>query len=104
MRRVFLGALLLLTSFAAVGAVQGVATRVSNVEATYMPDEIYFKATEAIGQCPAGSMLRWRKSADNNKAVYALLLGALLNGKRVAIFMEPTDATCTVQFIHLWAD
>lgn len=91
--------LLLVTGSA--DALQMFTGKVREIEATYMPDVIQFYLTEGNAACPAGKTLVWRKSQDNNKAVYAALLSAWAGNKNIRFYIEDNDASCVGKFIYV---
>lgn len=74
--------------------------KVTNIEATYMPDTVRFYLTGGSASCAAGRVLVWKRTADNNKAVYAGVLSALSNEKNVILYVNDGDTSCTGQFIY----
>lgn len=88
----------------AAAAVEIVTAKVLLVEPTYMPGAVSFILSGGTASCPAGRYLRWQKDAENNKAVYAALLGAMVTGKRVTLYFDDGDTTCLGRFLHVLAD
>lgn len=85
------------------------AAHVKVVEGTYMPNSITFQIDQnagSVAQCAAGNFLEYvGTSADNSKAVYALLLSSKLAGQTVTLFGSNTlggDGFC--QVTHVWAN
>jgi hypothetical protein len=73
---------------------------VTSIEASYMPNTIYFKLSSGDATCPAGTALIWQGSADNNKAVFAMLLAAKLAGAGIWSFYTGNGAgTCNVGYM-----
>lgn len=95
-----LGALMLLAA-APVGAVELATSRVTVVEATYMPNAVTFMMETGTASCPAGHWLKWQKSADSNKAVYAALMTAVATGKKISFYVNDGDTSCVGVFFHL---
>jgi hypothetical protein len=78
-----------------------VLAKVSLVESSYMPGLVTFMLTNGTATCPAGKWLVWQRDADNNKAIYAMLVSALIGGKQIRVFFTPGDASCVPKFMHL---
>jgi hypothetical protein len=95
-----IAAALLVTSGEAA-ALETFAGKVTVIEATYMPNAIKFYMDGGNASCPAGSVITWAQSIDNNKIVYATLLSALTSGKQVRIYMNDGDASCTARFVYV---
>jgi len=107
-------AVLVLVLLVCVSAVAGptdweVTAHVRIVEGTYMPNSITFQIDQNAGsaaQCVAGKWLEYfGPSADNSKAIYALLLSSKLAGQTVTLFGSNTpapDGTCQANFV--WAN
>lgn len=81
-------------------ALEVITGQVTSIEASYMPDTVKFYLSGGSASCAAGHVLVWRKSLDSNKAIYAGLLSALSNEKRVRLYTNDGDASCTGQFIY----
>ncbi len=76
--------------------------RVSTVEPTYLPAQVAFQMNTGSALCPGGAWLWWRKTdPDNNKTAYATLLAVLLAGKRIRVYLDDGDASCTVHHVHV---
>lgn len=100
MKRVIaLVAMLLVTNHAY--ALQHVVGKVQLVESTYMPTAVAFMLSEGTASCPVGAYLFWRRDAENNKAVYAMLMSAMISGKKVQVVFNDGDASCVPQYMHL---
>lgn len=100
MKRVaILVAMLLVTSKAQ--ALQHVVAKVKLVESTYVPAAVTFMLSEGTASCPAGRMLFWERSVENNKAVYAMLVAAKISGGKVQIVFNDGDSNCVPQYLHL---
>jgi hypothetical protein len=76
------------------------------IEVTYMPSIVLFSTDVSLGNCPAGTFLRWMGSGPdeatrqaNVKAVLASLLAMKLSGNTVRLY--GANANCEVKFIHL---
>lgn len=80
MKRIVTLAMMLLGANQAY-ALEHVAAKVRLVEASYMPGQVTFILSEGTALCPAGKWLFWQRDAENNKAVYAMLMSALISGK-----------------------
>jgi len=93
----------LLTVFSSVSvAIESFVGRVTLLEATYIPTSVVFVMDAGNSTCPAGTSLRWQKAdAENNKAIYPLLMAALTSGKKVRFHINNGDTTCGGQFLHL---
>lgn len=85
-------------------AAEVVTARVTLVEPTYMPNAVSFQIDKPLPSCPLGSWLTWNKGPDNNRAVYAALLTAMSSGKRVTLYVNNGDTTCTGQYLHVLKD
>ena len=81
-----------------------VTARVTLVEPSYMPGAVMFMIDKSLPSCPAGSWLNWNKGADNNRAVYASLLSAMMTGKRVTLHINSGDTTCAGKHLHILKD
>jgi hypothetical protein len=104
MKNVWIGAIVVLACTNAV-ALEQIVGRVTYLEPTYLPTSVSFTIEAGSASCPAGQFLRWQKSdPSNNKAVYATLLLALTCGRRVRLFVNDGDTTCTGQFLHVLPD
>lgn len=67
-----------------------------------MPSRIHFTLSEGNAACPVGKTLVWANSSqDNNKAVYATLVSALVSGKKVKFYIEDNDQSCTGKFVYI---
>ncbi|HWW27943.1 MAG TPA: hypothetical protein VNZ85_18820 [Caulobacter sp.] len=84
-------------------------TKVSFLEATYMPSSISLKIDAPLGACAAGTLLRYdAQGADatarglNIQAVFSLLLTAKASGQ--SVILTGYSANCTVvRFVTLGA-
>ena len=76
-------------------------SKVKLVESTYVPAAVAFMLSEGTASCPAGRMLFWERAAENNKAVYAMLLAAKISGGKVQIVFNEGDSNCVPQYLHL---
>jgi len=85
-------------------AAEVVTARVTLVEPTYMPNVVSFQIDKPFPSCPLGSWLTWNKGPDNNRAVYAALLSAMSSGKRITLYINSGDTTCTGQYLHVLKD
>lgn len=81
-------------------------TKVSNIEVTYMPTQLLFKADSAGGSCPAGSLLQWNirganatEKAQNAQAVLSALMTAQAMDRTVTILGN--NSGCTVDYIYI---
>lgn len=99
-RRFFAIAVLLLLAGKA-HALESVVAKVIMVEPSYMPTAIMFKLDKSLPSCPAGSYVKWEKTADNNKAVFASLLTALATGRRIVFYIADGDVLCRGLFLHV---
>ncbi len=105
MKNIVLSAILVAVS-ASASAVEYISGTVSTVEATYLPGTVTFTLdpndSTASTTCPGGTWLKWSNdNAENNKAVYSMLMTALVSGKKVNFIINDGDTTCVGQFIHL---
>lgn len=82
-------------------AYEVVAAKVVMVEPSYMPNAIMFKIDKALPSCPAGTFLKWEHSADNNKAVLASLLTAMVTGRKIVLHIADGDTFCRGLFLHV---
>lgn len=83
-------------------ALETIRGRVTIVEPTYLPLVVYFQMDTGNATCPLGTWLKWQNSdAQNNRAVYATLMTALMAGKQVNFIIDDGDSTCTGRYIHL---
>ncbi|XOV88328.1 MAG: hypothetical protein ACFHX7_00230 [Pseudomonadota bacterium] len=98
------GILLGTLSLSAQAAFDAIVGKVTRVEATYMPNSIYFQMNAGTSNCAAGSWFRWAKSTANNEAAYALLLTAAVSGKEISFLVdqiEPNgDGLCDGSFLY----
>lgn len=78
-----------------------VVAKVGLVESSYMPASVAFILASGTASCPAGKWLFWQRDAENNKAVYAMLLAAKISGGSVRIFFDEGDSTCVPRHLHL---
>lgn len=100
MRRMLVLAMMLLVTNRA-DALEHVVAKVTLVEATYVPAAVAFILSEGTASCPAGNFLFWERSAENNKAVYAMLMAAMISGKKVQVVFNDGDSSCVPQYLHL---
>jgi hypothetical protein len=77
-----------------------VQAHVTIVESSYMPTQVFFQADVGSVSCPAGKWLVWPRSADSNKAIFALLLAAINSGNRIQYLINDGDTNCQVQFLY----
>jgi len=102
MKRIMvLVAMLLATGHAICAEHVHVTAKVSLVESTYMPATVAFMLSGGTELCPAGRWLNWQRDAENNKAVYAMLMAALVSGKQVTVVFDEGDSSCAPKFVHL---
>jgi hypothetical protein len=86
-------------------AMEQIIGKVTYVEPTYLPAIVQFTIDSGSTSCPVGQYLKWQKSdQSNNKAVYGTLLLALTTGKRVRLYVNDGDTTCTGQYLHVLPD
>lgn len=98
-RIIMLAAMLLFTNQAY--ALEAVVAKVSLVESSYMPGNVAFILTNGTSLCPSGKWLFWQRDAENNKAVYAMLMSASISGRKINIFFEEGDNQCVPRHLHL---
>jgi hypothetical protein len=98
-RMIALIAMLLVTTQA--HALQYAEGKVKLLESTYMPATVAFQLSGGTASCPAGKLLSWARSTENNKAVYAMLMSAMASGKKIRVFFNDGDASCVPQYMHL---
>ncbi|KAF1721727.1 hypothetical protein CSC75_05795 [Pseudoxanthomonas wuyuanensis] len=82
-------------------ALEHVVAKVTLVEATYVPAAVAFILSKGTVSCPAGKFLFWERSAENNKAVYAMLMAALIGGNKIQVVFNDGDTGCVPQYLHL---
>lgn len=82
-------------------ALQQFKGRVIGIEISYMPTKLAFTMDQGNTACPAGRTLSWQKDTENNKAVYAAVLGAFTSGKSISFYIEEGDTTCNGRFIYI---
>ncbi|SFI81244.1 hypothetical protein SAMN02799626_00569 [Caulobacter sp. UNC279MFTsu5.1] len=96
-------------SFATAQSAPDIAagTKVTFLEATYMPNSITLKIDAPFGACAAGTLLRYfPQGADagaqalNIQAVFSLLLTAKVSNQRVILTGYSADCTA-VRFVTL---
>lgn len=79
-------------------------TKVTFLEATYMPTLIRLRIDAPFGACPAGTFLQYYpQGADgiaNMQAIFSLLLTAKVSNQRVTLTGYSSDCT-TVRFVKL---
>jgi hypothetical protein len=104
MKKVCIGVAIVLACTSGM-AMEHVTGRVTYLEPTYLPAMVQFTMDAGSASCPTGQYLKWQKAdQSNNKTVYATLLLALTAGKRIRLFMNDGDTTCTGQFLHVLPD
>ena len=52
----------------------------------------------------SGTILTWAKDIENNKVVYSTLIIAIISGRKINLFINEGDTTCTGAYIHLRND
>lgn len=82
-------------------ALEIVTAKVSLVESSYLPGTVTFMLTGGTALCPSGKWLVWQRDADNNKAVYAMLMSAAISGKKVNVYFDEGDSKCVPKYMHL---
>ena len=96
---IFAAATLLACNASAIELISG---RVTYIEATYLPGLAQFAMDAGSPSCPAGQNLLWQKSdPSNNQAVYAALMFAMATGKRVSVYVNDGDTSCTGQYFQI---
>ena len=100
MKRMAVLAMMLLAATQAK-ALEMVAANVSVVESSYMPATVTFMLTSGTALCPSGRWLVWQRDAENNKAVYAMLMSAMVSGKKVNVYFDEGDSQCVPKHLHL---
>lgn len=85
---------------ASAWALENTVAHVVRLEGTFMPSYIKFQLDGGTSTCGPYTWLTWQKDADNNKAIYATLLAALSSGKRIELYLNNGDTSCTGQYIH----
>ena len=90
------------TSFATV---HDVFAHVTEIEPSYVPNNLPFAIDQALGACPAGPWLFFNGNSPSNnlpenvKAIYAELTVALVTGNQVEVTGD--DNGCIVTNVHL---
>lgn len=82
-------------------ALENVVAKVIVVESSYMPATVSFRLSAGTASCPAGKWLIWQRDIENNKAVYAMLMSALVSDKKINIYFDDGDVSCVPKFMHL---
>jgi len=82
-------------------AIEHVVAKVSVVESSYMPGTVTFILADGTAQCPTGKWLVWQRDPENNKATYAMLMTAIVSGKKVKVYFDNGDSTCVPRHLHL---
>jgi hypothetical protein len=113
-RKAFLGAMLLTsigyTATASASAPLGLSGMVTKVDVSYMPATILFTLSSGDSHCAAGKTLSYSSAnSDTVKAVYSLLLAAMLSGRTLGAFywIESVDTgpfttnACAMTVINL---
>ena len=85
-------------------AVEYITGKVTMLESTYMPGFIILQMDTGNTTCPAGTLLKWQKDIENNKAVYSTLMAAQVSGRKINFIINNGDTTCTGVFLHLLDD
>jgi hypothetical protein len=82
--------------------------RVTDIEASFVPNEVAFYTDGGAGSCLSGSMMHWpAQGADqtaktaNIQGVLSIMTTALVAGKKVRLYGN--NSGCVVSFIHLLA-
>jgi hypothetical protein len=85
-------------------ALQYISGHITQLEPTYLPDQIAVQIDAGNTACPAGKWLWWAlgPTHKDTQSVYATMLAALLAGKRVDFVINDNDATCAGQFFHIY--
>ena len=79
--------------------------KITLLEASYLPNWIFFQMDTGAGPCPAGTWLRWDGTFHgvdqerNVTSVYSTLLAAFLSGR--SIRFHGFNADCKGAFVHL---
>ncbi len=69
-----------------------------------MPGVVSFQIDKPLPSCPLGTWFTWNKGAENNKAIYASLLAAMNAGKRINLYINSGDTSCSGQYLHILKD
>ena len=101
MKKVSIAALALCAISTNSFAVEYITGKVTIVEASYLPNSVYAQMDAGNSACPAGTWLKWEKSAESNKGAYVTLLAAFLNNSTVNFVINDGDTSCTGQFLHI---
>ena len=83
-----------------------VTAKVTLVEASHMPESIYFQLDQQAGNCPAGTYMTWNREgpnatemAQNEEAVFALLMNAKTTGQTVRVHGDMSG--CAAHLLYL---
>lgn len=102
MRKMICAVLTLAALSTDVYALESFVGKVTVVEPTYLPTGVAFTMDTGNTACPAGTWLWWNKpDQQNNKAIYAALLAAMLTDKPVRFRINDGDAQCVGQYLHV---
>ena len=81
-----------------------VSAHLTEVEGSYVPNEVTIMIDQSAGTCAAGAWLTFSGNPSSNnlpanvQAVYAGLLVALQTGSRVELY--GSNAECAIEFVH----
>lgn len=83
-------------------AIEWIRGKVMSMESTYLPGEMQFVLDGGSVSCPAGKVIKWRKSdLENNKMIYSTLLAAMLSGRTIQVVVNDNDTNCVGQYIYI---
>ncbi|WP_020405337.1 hypothetical protein [Hahella ganghwensis] len=85
-------------------ALEEITGKVTLVESSYMPGRVTFAMDKGSSSCPAGGWMTWKKDSENNKAVHATLMAALMSGKKIRLYVGDGDTSCNGMHIHLLSE
>lgn len=103
MKKIILFALIAAIVTGQANALVEIVAKVTVVEATYLPGDVAFQLDTGTSTLPAGTWLHWKKTDENNKAVYGLLMSALMSGKSIRVYFNDsaTSTNAYGEYIHL---
>jgi hypothetical protein len=90
-----------------------VVANITSVEASYVPDQVFFTIDQKVANCDPGKLIVWKGGAafelgsdtskiqSSVKAINNSLLLAMVAGRKVSVwvFNGPGGTTCRAQFI-----
>lgn len=85
-----------------------VTAHLTEVEGSYVPNEVTIMIDQGAGTCAAGAWLTFSGNPSSNnlpanvQAAYVGLLAALHTGSRIELY--GSNAECAIEFIHFLSD